>query len=436
MASLESAIPQEVVPGPDDAAAQIRRILESPLFQNSDSSRQLLAFLADWSRTHPGQHVKEYELAISVFHRPAASFDSQIDSVVRVQMARLRAKIHDYYRGPGLHDKVLIDIPKGAYLVTSSYRQANDTEIVKTPEKPEPSLDVAADAAVPMGFWKSSLKRFGGYALVPVTVLGVALGSALTMFVLHVRDNPAAPHLQQFWSQVLGNGAPNLVVFSNPRLAGTLAIEGLRYYREETDSKIPSMENLSYAGAGDAPAAYTLTRLFDSLKQEMKVRSGARLSWDQARESNLIFIDRPEQNPALHRLPRLREFYFKFSTGIVNAHPRPGEQAVYGCSKRPYVQDYAVIAFIPGLRSTLSTLILAGNTTYGSQAAAEFVANDSTVALLLNELGVKPKEKIPYFEVLLNVRINNETPVWSQLIAKRLYPENHNSWDPPSADER
>jgi hypothetical protein len=138
----------------------------------------------------------------------------------------------------------------------------------------------------------------------------------------------------------------------------------------------------------------------------------------------------------LQQLPRLPEFYFKFHQGIVNAHPRPGEREIYECSKRPYSYDYAVIALIPGLNRNLNTLVLAGNTTYGSLAAAEFVVSESSMATLLSQLGVARGKKTPYFEALLEVRINNETPVWSKLIAQRTFSADQSSWKPPLADER
>jgi hypothetical protein len=418
-------------PTSEETSAQVKRILESSPFQNSDASRQLLAFLAQWSLDHPGQHVKETEVALSVFHRRPESFDSQTDSVVRVQMARLRAKLLDYYANYGIGDEVFIDIPKGSYVIASSYRQSAPSlpiaeiapDVIEHPEEPQPAIPQV---------WN----RYPGYSLAAVLALGALLGGGLTFLSMRTGQQTVPPRLQQFWSQAMPKGAPNLAVFSNPRLAGTLADEGLHYFREGVDSQSPQAENLSYAGAADAKSVGTLMHLFDSFNQELVVQSGARLSWDEAKESNLIFIDRPEQNPALHKLPRLREFYFKFHAGIVNAHPQPGELPAYGCSTRPYTYDHAVIALIPGLNRSRNTLILAGATTYGSQAAAEFVSREGSVGELLDRLGVKPDGKIPYFEALLEVRINNETPVWSKLIAHRLHPADKSSWEPPALDEK
>jgi hypothetical protein len=437
MISRRSAPLSASKPTDEEVTAQIAAILESPCLQNAESSRQLLIFLAGWSQEHPGQHVKEIEIAIALFHRTPGDFDAQTDSVVRVQMARLRKKICEYYLDEGVVDDVLIDIPKGSYSIVASYRVPGEIA--------EPSLPIVEIVATE----KITEKMSGGGSLDPVRVTsfrkyviaailagGIVLGVAGTLLLVRLTEKPVGPHLRQFWSQVLQKDAQSVVAFSNPRLAGTLAVNGLHYFQEGVDSQDPTAENYSYTGAGDVEAASALMHLFDSLHLDLKVRSSALLSWSQAKESNLIFIGRPEQNPALGQLPRLPEFYFKFSSGIVNAHPRPGEQEVYPCSKRPYSHDYAIIAFIPGLNRSLNTLILAGNTTYGSFAAAEYVSSESSVATLLGQLGVDAGGKVPYFEALLEVRINNDTPVWSKLVAQRTFAADRSSWKPPLQDER
>jgi len=423
MASVTGGALPGLEPDKDQVLAQVHRILESAAFRASDASRLLLTFLANWSLDRPGQHVKESEIAISVFHREPSAFDSQSDSVVRVQMARLRTKILEYYATAGAADEIVIEIPKGAYCIVASQRPP--VEIPAEAEAPIaiPQLHAAAPAR------RQWIERIG------FAFCGAAI--ALAAVVLFRPQDPgvAAP-VRQFWSGVLAKGAPNAIVFSNPRLAGRLAFEGLHYFRDGVDSLDPANQNLSYAGAGDVRSVRMLTQLFDALRQPMRVRSGALLSWEQAKESNLIFIGRPEQNPALHKLPRLHDFYFKFATGIVNLHPQAGEKEIYACSDRPYTEDYAVVALIPGLDPPNRTLILAGNTTYGSEAATEFVTREASIQTLLAALGVKPGAKIPYFEALLQVRINNETPVWSRLVAARLHPAEAPAWEAALPDER
>src|SRR4029077_11771070 len=61
-----------------------------------------------------GERLKEYTLAVEVFGRPA-SYDPQVDSLVRVQASVLRSRLEQYYASAGHNETVVIEIPKGGY---------------------------------------------------------------------------------------------------------------------------------------------------------------------------------------------------------------------------------------------------------------------------------------------------------------------------------
>ena len=90
-------------------------------------ARSLLCHLLEYLATHSvdeqGSSVKEYQIATEVFGR-SADFDPRLDSTVRVQTSRLRAKLAEYYAGPGAQDEVIVEIPKGAYSVVVHARPA------------------------------------------------------------------------------------------------------------------------------------------------------------------------------------------------------------------------------------------------------------------------------------------------------------------------
>jgi hypothetical protein len=431
---LEDRVQVAGSPGAEETAAQVDKLLASPPFQHSDPTRRLLAFLAQRFVTHPGQPVKEIELAMSVYDLSPDKFDPQLDSAVRVKVGRLRAKILDYYANYGQNDEIVLEIPKGAYCLLSHYRQVAEAQTDPEPNIVAPTELKDIDVGGRSG---QTLQQQGKrrYWWATFLLLGAVLGSVGTLISLRATHhiNPVPDHLEQFWSGLSANGQPLVGVFSNPRLAGVLAHGGLHYFRDVTDPSTPV--NLGYAGAGDVQSVHALTQLFDQLHRDLRIESGALLSWDSAKDSNLIFIGRPEQNPALDELPRLREFYFKYNLGIVNAHPQAGESSSYQYSQ-PDSYDYAVIAFIPGIHAPENTLILAGDTTWGSLAAVEFMTRDRSVGELLDRLNVKPGQKAPYFEALLKVRINNNIPVWSTLLAVRPHPTEYSSWEPPLPDER
>lgn len=60
-----------------------------------------------------GERLKEYAIGVEVFER-GREFDPHIDPIVRVEAARLRSKLLEYYLSEG-PDPVVISIPKGSY---------------------------------------------------------------------------------------------------------------------------------------------------------------------------------------------------------------------------------------------------------------------------------------------------------------------------------
>jgi len=60
--------------------------------------------------------LKETMIAVVVFRRPVAHFDPKLDSIVRVEARRLRARLDAYYRGEGRDVPVRIELPVGSYV--------------------------------------------------------------------------------------------------------------------------------------------------------------------------------------------------------------------------------------------------------------------------------------------------------------------------------
>ena len=76
-----------------------------------------------------------------------------------------------------------------------------------------------------------------------------------------------------------------------------------------------------------------------------------------------------------------------------------------------------MVGLLPGLSATRHSLILAGLTTLGTQAAVEFVCRPRRVEELLAAMGAQPKGPIPTFEALLRVKVSGGVPVQSEIVA-------------------
>lgn len=97
-----------------DIKAQIARIGESPAFANSTRLRQLLQHTVAESLAGRGDSLKESVLGVTVFGRKPG-YDSDANPIVRVEFARLRKKLDQYYQTDGRNETLKIAFPKGTY---------------------------------------------------------------------------------------------------------------------------------------------------------------------------------------------------------------------------------------------------------------------------------------------------------------------------------
>ena len=93
---------------------QLNRLLRSRLFQKSRRRRQFLEYIVNETLAGRSNRLTGYSVALDVFGRPD-TFDPVVDPVVRVEAARLRDKLREYYAGDGQSDAIRIELPKGTY---------------------------------------------------------------------------------------------------------------------------------------------------------------------------------------------------------------------------------------------------------------------------------------------------------------------------------
>jgi len=88
--------------------------LSSPLFRKADRQARFLRYVVDAALQSPETTIKEFDIAVAVYDR-RADYDPRTDPIVRVEAARLRARLREYYELTP-PESVRIDIPKGQYV--------------------------------------------------------------------------------------------------------------------------------------------------------------------------------------------------------------------------------------------------------------------------------------------------------------------------------
>jgi tetratricopeptide (TPR) repeat protein len=112
--------------------AELQRILESQRFLKSEGLREFLRLIVESALDGNSDQLKESVIAVEAFGRKP-SFDPRLDAIVRVQAARLRTALRDFYDSEGATDELLIEVPKGGYAPLFSLRTAQAPESAPEP---------------------------------------------------------------------------------------------------------------------------------------------------------------------------------------------------------------------------------------------------------------------------------------------------------------
>src|SRR5580700_11465321 len=97
------------------ARRHLVRILSSPGFARNDRLSRFLRFVVERHLEGRDEELKESLIGIEVFGR-APGYDPKKDPIVRTEASRLRSRLHEYYRGEGNSDALVIELPKGGYV--------------------------------------------------------------------------------------------------------------------------------------------------------------------------------------------------------------------------------------------------------------------------------------------------------------------------------
>lgn len=403
---------------------QVEKLVKSHVLHGSESLCRMLQYLAQHALNHPGASVKEYQIATEVFGRPP-DFDPHLDATVRVQAGRLRAKLAEYYGSLGHDDPIVVELPKGSYAL--SFHPRAPENFVRATQGSYAVLDEFRK--------QPSVRRLVFVAV----VLGVLLAGSIiaTVGLVWARRarqpvasvspaDVAPPVLHLFWQPFLNGPEEPWVVFSNAGFVGRPET-GMRYFNPAKDSPDHILDH--YTGVGEVLAVSDLDHLFGQFRHRVRIKRGSLFTLDDAKNNDLIFVGSPAENLALTEIPNTQEFVFqrvpsgprKGDLAIFNMHPKEGEPSAFLPSPPtpPLAEDYSIIALIHGLNPARSTLILAGTSTIGTQAAAEYVCQPHSLEELLRQLKVTNSSDLKPFEAVLRVQVRHDVPVESKLITIR-----------------
>lgn len=259
----------------DVARLEAERLMSDPRLHVSDRHRAFLKYITDALFEGRSDTVKAYSVAIDVFNRPA-TFDPSSDPIVRIEAARLRETLQQYYGQIADEPGARLDIPRGRYVPVFVERnhppcpQEEDEAFELEP------LSAAAphieETAVPLRWLADRKFRYSALmaaVLSVVTATGVLAYRAAIPVPVDTRkpfvslSMSAAPNDEAASRAIMEDLAISLARFGTIRLrsgmatalsrdtAGQSAYEIKLRYAEEPGS-ISIWWQLSDAGAGEA----------------------------------------------------------------------------------------------------------------------------------------------------------------------------------------
>ena len=174
-----------------DLEVLFNQITDTEIFRAAPMMRTLLRYL--WR--HRKEPMSEYAVAVDALGR-RPNFDPKIDATVRVEIARLRRKLKEFYESQEEPFPLQLSIPLGKH----------ELHLVYTPS---PASAAVAPSTVP------KVRRVHWALTVGLASSSLALGIICAFLLLQIRGLKASDHwapLPRFWQSFIGDRATNIVV--------------------------------------------------------------------------------------------------------------------------------------------------------------------------------------------------------------------------------
>ncbi len=404
----------------DPRWALVQRIAASQHLKTSVRLHDFLLYVGECAIRNAPEEATEQQIGIHVFDR-SPGYNSSEDSIVRTHARLLRQKLSEYFAGEGAEEQMVLEIPKGHYLPI--FRSSGSHPHSPGLHESIPTHDLESPHS-PSVVSNPSPRAFARWIKIGLVLIVLALLALLSLQIWRIRNpqpSPTNPTMETLWRPFL-SGTPPLVIYSNALFVGN-SKNGLRYASPTTEEMLPDSYIDTYTGIGEVASIYQLTRLFDAHNAQFILKRSLLVTWDEASLKNLIFIGSRAENPSLKVLPDTTDFTMMSGpdfAGIVNHHPKPGEPAEYSRPEHPLTKDYAILALLPGVQSGKWILICSGLTTFGTQAAVEFVSHPDTVAELFRAAAF-PNGTIHPFQAVLETTVAGGVPIQTKLVAIRTH---------------
>lgn len=430
------------VPDPEICWALLERVAASGQLRRAARLRELLLYIGRRSLKDNCDRIHESEIGSAVFER-ATDYDTSVDTIVRVNATELRKRVEAYFETEGLHEKVVMEIPRGNYVPAFRYRPV----VSPAPAHP-PLADVVsitdprdAVAAIPETSYRRS-HLLAERIISGLIILALAVGCAYFWSRYRSLDRSlygwqGQPSVAALWSDVLNARPDTDIVLADASFGLLQDISKSSFSFDDYLSRryISQLQaqplNPETRAAMNRIAVWNLGsqdefklaerfQALDPLGRKIHLYNAHDYMPDLLKRDNVILIGGQISNPWDELFESRTNFITRFDSNgliaVMNRAPAAGEQQIYTQTDSV---EYCAIAYLPNPDHNGIVLLIAGTDAEATEAAGDFLLSENQLSSFKKKLHVS---KLPYFEVLLKVSSVPGTPLTATIEAYRIYP--------------
>ncbi len=410
----------------------LAQILRSARFKGSMQLQTLLKYVVEESLRGHDEVLKERIIGIEVFRRKP-DYDTADDPIVRSRIGLLRKRLGEYYESDeGRTSAIHIVIPHGSYR----------PEFVLRPELSDVGTESPAESKIsgapqtvqedPVPETVSLASKSPKRVLSHLWVIGAAVSGLVLLAVWLTVANQGKSELYLFWKPILDsnktvllyNGSISLVYLSNrtrPPSAQELPAS-MPFVPSPDEQPLAVSDFVPYKDGlvppGDITADLRVGAVMNKYSRAISLRSGPNLLFVDLKGSPAILIGAYDN---YWTLDLGRNLPFFFDNGI-KIREQGGQHRVWSSIARAdntIADDYAIVFRLLDSKTGAPVVAIAGLTTCGTQAAAEFV----TDPVQLRKLASIPRDALERknLEFVLHASLLNCTPISVNVVAQQVW---------------
>lgn len=382
---------------PSEVRQQLERVLSSSSFRTSPRSQQFLRFVVERVLAGDEQSIKERNIAVEVFGRGDA-YNTSEDSFVRVKASEVRRRLAEYYKTTSPEDSLRIELPVGGYV----------PQFIRI----EPALPSAETPVVPPP--ARTRNRMRWLSLIALAVAAVAV-------LLYAFRPKATSPLDDLWAPILSSSEPLVIFLPLPPSFTPLAEADAQSVTDPPWAAVsPTGERRLLAmtphkvGLGAAVGAVRFAALCARNGKPYILKAGEDFSFADLRNQPSVLFG-AFSSPWTVEINNEYRFKFVRGQGIQDGqNPSREWRPVPGRHSGSPAEDYALATRVFDSKSGRIVIIAAGISTFGTQAAAEFLTDPAR----LTELAKRSPHPLNRgnFQVLLHTKVIGNTPTPAQIV--------------------